>query len=92
MSRFFRLLCLIGLALSITSTVLAEDCVECHKKETPAAVTQWQESAHAAKLDCASCHGTDHEAIVNGEAAVDAKVCGRCHEKAFHEHVASKQV
>ena len=90
MSRFFRLLCLIGLALSITSTVLAEDCVECHKKETPAAVTQWQESAHAAKLDCTSCHGTDHEAIINGEAVVDAKVCGRCHEKAFHEHVASK--
>jgi len=90
MNRFLRLLCLIVLPLGVASTVIAEDCVECHKKETPAAVSQWQKSAHATKLDCTSCHGTDHEAIINGEAAVDAKVCGRCHEKAFHEHVASK--
>ena len=90
MSRFFRLLCLTGLALSIACTVFAEDCIECHKRETPAAVTQWQGSVHAAAVGCSACHGEDHEAIINGKAFVDAKVCGRCHEKAFHEHVDSK--
>lgn len=92
MSLSLRLLCLIalGLGLGFVNMAWSDDCVECHKKVTPAAVNQWQESAHAEKLDCTDCHGKDHEAIVAGEAFVDAKVCGRCHEKAFHEHVASK--
>ena len=90
MSSFLRLLCLIGLALGMACTVFAEDCIECHKEETPAAVTQWQGSVHAATVGCSACHGEDHEAIINGKAFVDAKVCGRCHEKAFHEHVDSK--
>ncbi len=90
MSCLLRLLCLVSLGLCVSSTVFAEDCIECHKKETPAAVTQWQGSVHAAAVSCSACHGEDHEAIINGEAFVDAKVCGRCHEKAFHEHVDSK--
>ena len=90
MSSFLRLLCLIGLALSIACTVFAEDCMECHKTETPGAVKQWQASAHVASVSCSDCHGTDHDAILKGDAPVDAKVCGSCHEKAYHEHVSSK--
>ena len=90
MSSFLRLLCLIGLALSIACTVFAEDCMECHKTETPGAVKQWQASAHVASVSCSDCHGTDHDAILKGDVPVDAKVCGRCHEKAYHEHVGSK--
>ena len=39
MSCLLRLLCLVSLGLCVSSTVFAEDCIECHKKETPAAVT-----------------------------------------------------
>ncbi len=91
MSCLLRLLGLCCLTLLfMTTTATAEECLECHKKETPAAVAQWQASSHAAKVACSACHGTDHEAILKGEAPADAKVCGRCHEKAYHEHVASK--
>ncbi len=79
-----------GLLHCSVTIVNASDCVECHQKETPAAFEQWQNSAHAQQVDCEACHGTDHEAIVRGDVPVDAKVCGRCHEQAFHEHIASK--
>lgn len=90
MSCLLRLLGLFCLSLCFATTVSAEDCVECHKKETPAAVEQWQASSHAPDIGCSTCHGSDHEAILKGNAPVDAKVCGRCHEDAYHEHASSK--
>lgn len=68
----------------------ADECVDCHVKETPAAVEQWQGSDHAGRVGCASCHGTDHDAILRGDSPVTADVCGQCHEKAYLEHSASK--
>ena len=68
-----------------------EPCLPCHLEKTPAAVAQWQGSAHArAKVGCEQCHGTDHEKIVKGEARVDMKVCAPCHRKAFQEHSLSR--
>ena len=80
-----------ALVILATSVVGADDCVDCHKIKTPAAVLQWQESAHMkAKVGCRACHGEDHALIVKGEARVSAKVCARCHAKAYNEHVASR--
>ncbi len=90
MIGLLRLVLLACIGLSFSSLCLADECLECHKKETPAAVKQWQASDHASKVSCSGCHGTDHEQILKGESPVDAKVCGRCHEKAFLEHTASK--
>ena len=90
MSYLLRLLGLFCLGLCFTTTALAEDCIECHKKETPAAVDQWQTSSHAPAIGCSACHGSDHEAILKGDAPVVAKICGRCHEEAYHEHISSK--
>ncbi|NIQ08868.1 MAG: hypothetical protein GWO08_02665, partial [Gammaproteobacteria bacterium] len=70
--------------------VWASDCVECHIIKTPAAVQQWQESAHAPKIGCEDCHGEDHEAILSGRSPVRARTCGRCHEKVYDEHSRSK--
>lgn len=70
--------------------VAADDCVDCHSRETPAAVAQWRASAHVDKVGCADCHGEDHDRTLRGEALVDAAVCGRCHEQAYGEHVSSK--
>jgi hydroxylamine dehydrogenase len=64
-----------------------EKCVQCHLEKTPAAVAQWQGSAHAkAGVGCEKCHGSDHDKIVGGKAQVDIKVCGTCHDKALKEH------
>ena len=90
MHNLLKVIVWFGLLYCSVAIVDASDCVECHQKETPAAVEQWQNSAHALQVDCEACHGTDHEAIVRGESPVDAKVCGSCHEQAYHEHTASK--
>lgn len=77
--------------LLVCSSAWADECVECHKQETPGAVAQWQQSAHfGAKVGCVACHGSDHESIVQGKAPVYADVCAKCHQKAFAEHSASK--
>lgn len=80
------------LALLVPQTARAQEpCIPCHTEKTPAAVAQWQGSAHAkAKIGCEKCHGTDHEKMVRGEAKVDMKVCGPCHEKAYREHLDSR--
>jgi hydroxylamine dehydrogenase len=68
-----------------------EPCLPCHLEKTPAAVAQWQGSAHAkAQIGCEKCHGTDHDKIVKGEARVDMRVCAPCHQKAFREHRQSR--
>lgn len=75
----------------IISTAYSDDCVTCHKDKTPAAVLQWQKSAHAKSgVGCDTCHGTNHSLIEKGEARVDMKVCGRCHKKALSDHQASR--
>ena len=67
------------------------ECLPCHREKTPAAVRQWEESAHfKAKVNCEKCHGTDHEKMLRGEARVDQKVCAPCHQKAYDTHRQSR--
>lgn len=88
---FSRIGWLCVLVMSAATAAGADDCVDCHKGKTPAAVRQWQESAHMrAKVGCRDCHGADHTVILKGEARVSAKVCARCHAKAYNEHIASR--
>lgn len=69
----------------------AEECIPCHRDKTPAAVRQWEGSAHAkAGIGCEKCHGTDHEKMLKGEARVDMKACAPCHKKAFDTHRQSR--
>src|SRR5512138_258353 len=76
---------------SLVSAAAADDCLDCHRLKTPAAVRQWEASAHArAKVGCAACHGSDHSRIDKGEARVTMKICGPCHAKALAEHTASR--
>lgn len=81
---------LAGLVLLAAPVLAADECQTCHATKTPAAVEQWQQSAHGGKVACVACHGSDHEAMKRGEVPVAAAVCGKCHEKAFHDHVASR--
>jgi cytochrome c553 len=39
----------------------ANPCVDCHIKETPKIVSDWQASVHSKKeVVCATCHGEEH--------------------------------
>lgn len=89
-----RIVSALVLALAGLSTATAAsigDCLPCHREKTPAAVRQWEASAHArAHIGCEKCHGTNHEKMLKGEAVVDMKVCGSCHKRAYDEHRASR--
>lgn len=84
--------CAVAVSVALPlQAVAADECVVCHQTTTPAAVRQWQASAHArAKVLCRDCHGADHAAIEKRAARVGAKVCGRCHARAYDEHAASR--
>ncbi len=92
MNRFLLpVISLVTSIVALASAALAADCLSCHRQKTPAAVRQWEASAHArAGIGCAACHGTDHGRIEKGEARVDLKVCGGCHKKALADHRASR--
>lgn len=63
-----------------------ESCLGCHRQRNEHLVSQWIDSAHfAAGVDCAGCHGDDHEAIFGAAGEVSAKVCGECHPKEVEE-------
>ncbi|MBW2504407.1 MAG: hypothetical protein JRE16_07545 [Deltaproteobacteria bacterium] len=78
------------LVMGFPLLALADECLECHRNETPAAVRQWTNSAHFDKVGCDDCHGNDHDQILSGESSVVAKNCGKCHENAFHQHINSR--
>lgn len=67
----------------LTSTALAQDCVECHKRETPGVVGDWQISRHSKEgVDCATCHGTAHTSAADAHKAgiPTPETCRPCHE------------
>jgi hydroxylamine dehydrogenase len=59
-----------------------DPCVDCHKKQTPSIVADWQASVHSRKdVTCSTCHGGDHKSVHDfAEARVPApEDCGTCH-------------
>jgi hypothetical protein len=53
-----------------------QDCMECHKKETPEGYTQWLGSKHGINnVKCGICHGD----ALNYRARPDKVVCIGCH-------------
>lgn len=91
MIRYFGFILLSILACTEVYASEQDECVSCHREETPAAVTQWQQSAHFdVDVSCSACHGNDHERILAGKEPVDAAVCGQCHEEEFQQHSGSR--
>ncbi len=55
-----------------------QDCMECHKKETPASYNQWLISRHGINnVKCGICHGD----ALNYRARPDKTVCIGCHSE-----------
>jgi hypothetical protein len=71
----------------------SKPCVDCHKKDSPALVMEWERSRHAAQgIGCAECHGAGegepdawkHEGTWVS-ALVTPKDCGLCHAREVAE-------
>ncbi len=72
---------------------LAADCVECHQRATPRAVTDWELSRHAAEgVSCDACHGDAHSsaADVANVLLPTPETCATCHEQQVTQHMSGK--
>ncbi len=87
---------LVGVAIAMLLPALAlgeENCVECHRTETPGMVNDWALSAHAENdVTCSDCHGSDHSTAADYLKAdlPDEQVCAECHEDQFDSFAKGK--
>ncbi|MEE8350336.1 MAG: multiheme c-type cytochrome [Acidobacteriota bacterium] len=74
-------------------TALNEGCVDCHRRDSPALVMEWEHSQHAIYgVGCVDCHGANQGEVDawlhEGEyvaALVTPLDCANCHEKQYAE-------
>ena len=65
-----------------------DPCVNCHKKETPNIVADWQASTHSKKgVVCSTCHGEDHKSAHDFAKAQlpTPDLCGTCHDERLQQ-------
>ena len=88
-----------GSLLAATIGDEAQKCIDCHKKNMPAVVADWQKSQHAEQgVSCLDCHvvpkdspmGTSHPKTDHKVSVlVPPSVCGECHATEVEEFNAS---
>lgn len=73
----------LGFLLALGYGLFGQTCLECHKKETPQIVTDWQLSLHSKNdVDCSICHGEEHKSATDfAKAQIPTpETCATCHE------------
>ncbi len=83
----------ITFALLLTTSVSAEDCVTCHEKETPGAVSDWKLSKHfEEEVSCDDCHGDGHSSATDLDKVltVTPETCADCHQERVDQYKAGK--
>lgn len=71
--------------LFFISGVHADDCTDCHEKETPGIVEQWNSGKMSGHFSCSTCHGSAHKTMTDSDNAKmpTFETCKGCHpEKA----------
>ncbi len=79
--------------LEAVVTTENKGCVDCHRKDAPALVMEWEHSRHAQYgVGCIDCHKGEKEEIdvwkhegAYISALVTPKDCARCHAREFEE-------
>jgi hypothetical protein len=74
-----------------------EQCIECHRNQSPGIVSQWEESKHAVNdVTCISCHTAGQEDVDGFEhygerisVIVSPNDCSVCHETEFNQQKGS---
>jgi len=89
MLRIGVVLCILVL-LTVTSS--ADECVDCHKTETPGIVDQWLSGKMGEKYSCTICHGTAHTTDTDWELAVSPNpdTCKTCHLEKYNQYADGK--
>jgi len=71
------------LCLSLAGAAFGQQCIECHKKQTPQIVSDWLLSKHSQNdVDCAVCHGVGHVSALDvAKVKIPTpETCAVCHE------------
>lgn len=71
----------------------ASACLDCHTRETPGIVAQWQKGKMGqAGLDCSVCHGSEHQDATDVAKAKlpTPDTCQTCHAKQVEQFRAGK--
>ena len=71
----------------------AQECVQCHREETPNIVSDWQVSKHSKEgVGCAECHGAEHTSAgdVSKARIPTPDSCGSCHETQVEQYKGGK--
>ncbi len=69
-------------AFTATMPASAQECINCHKQETPGIVHDWQTSKHAQNgIDCTVCHGEEHKSATDvAKVKIPTpQTCEQCH-------------
>lgn len=83
----------ITFALLLAASASAEDCVTCHEKETPGAVSDWKLSKHfEEEVSCDDCHGDGHSSATDLDKVltVTPETCADCHQERVDQYKAGK--
>jgi hypothetical protein len=84
---------LLAISLVFAAGAPAQTCVECHKKVTPRAVSDWEISKHGRNgIDCSACHGERHtsaEDVANAQIPTP-DTCGTCHAAQVKQYKGGK--
>ena len=78
-----QLLTILVLIFFVSIPMLAQNCVNCHKKITPNIVSDWELSKHSENdVDCSVCHGDGHNKASNVDLVEipTPETCRDCHE------------
>jgi hydroxylamine dehydrogenase len=88
-----NLAAIIGILFAFTGYSSAQECVDCHTKVTPRAVSDWKISLHSQRgIGCSSCHGDKHN-TANDVANVQIPTpdtCAKCHENRVKQYKSGK--
>ncbi|MDR4499699.1 MAG: hydroxylamine oxidoreductase [Candidatus Scalindua sp.] len=77
----------------VTGEFTGEQCIMCHRVQTPGIVNDWERSGHSKpaktasmelymKVTCDKCHGKDHTKL----RMPDYNVCAECHSLEVDQH------
>jgi len=86
---YFRLMIFIFISLlMIFSGLVAQNCLNCHKNQTPLIVSDWLLSQHGRQdVGCQVCHGEEHKGMDDAARAriPTPETCALCHEEKVNQ-------
>ncbi len=88
-----RLFLIAALALvAIAGTAAADQCIDCHKIETPGIVEQWLSGNMSKHFSCGTCHGTEHKRYDDWQKAKmpTPDTCKSCHSRQYEQYASGK--